>query len=797
MNTIYKHLLFNFIFIFGFSYALQAQEPTSKGIEIIGKVFDKASNTPIEFATVVVAEKDTKKPLTGTTTLEDGSFSLRSRSKNFYVEISFIGFINKTFSDLQPINGRVDLGNILLDPNTESLGEVTLEAEKSQTEFKLDKRVFNVGKDISSTGASATEVLNNVPSVNVSIEGEISLRGSSGVQILINGKPSVMSNGNSNALGTITADMIEKIEVITNPSAKYDAEGTSGIINIVLKKEEKKGLNGSASINTGFPNNHSFGLSLNKRTEKFNLFSQLGAGFRTYPGDARGETLYKNDNSRLTSSGESEKNEQFYNFILGTDYHINKMNVITLSGNYAFEVEDEDSDTDFKLRDAEENLIQDTRRLEVTEATNPKWQYELQYKKSFEDHEDHSLLFSAIGSFFGKDKTSVFTNSENLTDAEDAIQNVRTDFQEAEYNFQLDYTHVFSEKWLLETGAKYQINDISNDYEVANVVDGIDVIDPNFTNIFEYDQKVLGTYASLGYEANRFGVKAGLRAENTDLSTFLETNGTKNTQYYTNLFPSLHSSYKFTDEFSVQAGYSKRISRPRLWSLNPFTSFRNQFNLSTGNPDLQPEFTDSYEINSLHRIGKTSFSFGLFHTRTDDVIENIVTIDENVSISKPENIGTKNSTGIELNGKIQAKKGVTISGDFNWLYFQREGSFENVDYDFSSDQWFTRIMSKFTLPAGMEMQWTLRYNSKVQQIQQEVADNFSVNFGMRKKLLKNRAVLNLSIRDLFASRRRLNTNDQESFFISNYFRRGRFVSLGFSYSFGKGETMEFSGRRHR
>ena len=188
----------------------------------------------------------------------------------------------------------------------------------------------------------------------------------------------------------------------------------------------------------------------------------------------------------------------------------------------------------------------------------------MQYKKSYEDHEDHSLLFSAIGSFFGKDKTSTFRNSNFLTDSEDAIQNVRTDFQQAEYNFQLDYTHIFSKTLRLETGAKYQINDISNDYEVANVVDGVDVIDPNFTNIFDFDQKVLGSYASLGYEGTRFGVKAGLRAENTDVSTFLATNGTKNTQNYTNLFPSLHSSYKFTEEFSVQAAYSKPVSYTHL-----------------------------------------------------------------------------------------------------------------------------------------------------------------------------------------------------------------------------------------
>jgi len=215
---------------------------------------------------------------------------------------------------------------------------VLISAEKSTTEFKLDKRVFNVGKDLSSTGASALEVLNNVPSVDVNIEGEVSLRGSTGVQILINGKPSILSDDASNALGTITADMIEKVEVITNPSAKYEAEGTAGIINIILKKNEKKGLNGSLSLNTGTPDNHSIGISLNQRTEKFNLFTQLGTGYRELPRYNKNTNIDKINNTELNSEGTEFRNEHFYNFVLGSDYYINPLNTITLSGSFAYEV---------------------------------------------------------------------------------------------------------------------------------------------------------------------------------------------------------------------------------------------------------------------------------------------------------------------------------------------------------------------------------------------------------------------------------------------------------------------------
>ena len=209
-------------------------------ITIVGQVLEAGSDRPIEFATVLVADNTTQKPISGTTTLEDGSFRLETTATNFYIEVSFIGFQTRTFG--QPIaqNSTIDLGTVVLSEDAQKLSEVVVEGEISRTEFKLDKRVFNVGKDLSSTGASALEVLNNVPSVNVSIEGDISLRGSQGVQILINGKPSVIASEQGNTLGTITADMIDRVEVITNPSAKYDAEGTSGIINIIIKKEEKK-----------------------------------------------------------------------------------------------------------------------------------------------------------------------------------------------------------------------------------------------------------------------------------------------------------------------------------------------------------------------------------------------------------------------------------------------------------------------------------------------------------------------------------------------------------------------------
>ena len=258
-----------------------------KVYEIKGVIIEKFSNQPIPFANILLGNKTSLENISGVISADDGSFSVLSSQKDIYLEISFIGYETIRMEKIELNKDFIDLGLIMLEKKAEMLADVEVRGDKSETEFKLDKRVFNVGKDLSSSGASALEVLDNIPSVTVSIEGQVSLRGNSGVQILINGKPSVLTSEGGNAMGSITAEMIDKVEVITNPSAKYEAEGTAGIINIVIKKDDRKGLNGSFTLNYGQPENNSIGLSLNRRTKKFNLFTQIGYGVRNYPRDSK------------------------------------------------------------------------------------------------------------------------------------------------------------------------------------------------------------------------------------------------------------------------------------------------------------------------------------------------------------------------------------------------------------------------------------------------------------------------------------------------------------------------------
>lgn len=790
MRTLFYFLLFGCL-VLKFNTVHAQKEP----IKIIGKVLEESGMRPIEFATVLVADKENGTPITGTTTGEDGSFVLETDAVNFYLEISFIGFAKRTFENPSPINGVIDLGAISLAEDSQQLDEVVVAGEISQTEFRLDKRVFNVGKDLSSTGASALEVLNNVPSVNVNIEGQVSLRGSQGVQMLINGKPSVIANEQGNALGTLTADMIDRIEVITNPSAKYNAEGTSGIINIVLKKEEREGLNGAVTLNTGAPNNHSLGLSLNRRTEKFNLFSQLGAGRRTFPNTNETENRNLVDDTVISSLGDNEKNETFLNVILGTDYHINDYNVLTLSGHFAYEWEKETSDTDFNFFDGNKDRTDSYHRRELTTATNPKYQYELQYKKDFEGNADQSLLLSATGNLFAKDQTSDYENTVTLGSEVDRKQRTRTDFKEAEYTFKADYVHPFAGNYTMETGAQYQINDVTSDYAVSDLIGGTFVEDPALTNVFEWVQKVLGVYGTGAYERDQWGIKLGLRMENADLGTLLKNTDEHKKRNYTNFFPSGHTSFKVNDNFSLQAGYSKRIFRPRLWDLNPFFNIRNNFNISTGNPDLLPEYTDSYELTSIHKLGKTSLNLGVFYRHTEDVVERVTVYEDNISTSRPENVGINNTTGIEFNAKFMPLDWLTLTNDFNYSHFMREGMFESMSFDFKGNRWSTRLMGKIKLPADIDIELTGDYRSGYRTVQQEVSENIFMDFGARKKILKGKAVINLSVRDVFASRIFESVTEQPTYYLRNYREQGRYVTFGVSFGFGKGEAMEFSGQK--
>ncbi len=766
-------------------------------VTISGYIIDSGSGQPIPYATIVLKSAQNAEIITGTTSDEEGVFSVTTTASDFMVEINFMGYETMTFDQLTPKNNLIHLGKISLTPGANTLQEISVIAEQSSVEFKLDKRVFNVGKDISSTGMGALEVLNRVPSVNVDLEGEVTLRGNAGVQILINGKPSVLADERSNALSTITADMIERIEVITNPSAKYEAQGTSGIINIVLKKEDKRGLNGSMSVNTGSPANHSLGGSINYRTEKFNFFTQFGVGYRARPNYNTNENLDLLANTRLYSEGTNERNEQFYNMTLGADYYLNDRNIITLSGNYAYEIEDQPSETNFFIYDSTGTLYSSYQRTETTDATNPKWQYDLQYKREFKNHEDHVLLFSALGKFFGKDQASIFLNEYTSGPETNPNQQTTTDYYQSDFTYKLDYTNPISERVTVEAGAQYDINDVGNDYAVFNLEGSDWIPDDRLTNNFEYNQKVLGVYATGAYEEKKWGVQGGLRIENTDLQTLLTNTNQENNQNFTDYFPSLHTTYKLNNQVSFQLGYSRRISRPRLWDLNPFFNIRDNYNVRTGNPNLEPEYSDSYELTGIYIMKDATLNASVYYLYTTQVVERVTLFQDNVTVTTPVNIGTRNKTGIEVNGKYTPVRWFTLTGDINYGVFVRDGSYLEQDFDFKGDQWSMKFTTTFKLPLDIDIEITPNVQSGYETVQGEVSGYAYADVGLRKKFWKGKGVVNVGVRDVFSSRIRETIVDEPTYYVYNHSYRGRMFTLGFSYSFGKGEAMTYSGGGRR
>jgi hypothetical protein len=285
----------------------------------------------------------------------------------------------------------------------------------------------------------------------------------------------------------------------------------------------------------------------------------MGAGYRSLPQDAENTNRNLSTNEVIVSKGEAFRNEAFFNITLGTDYHINDLNVLTLSGNFAYEIEDQPSAYNFQFSDGDNRLTSSWLRTEVTEATNPKYHYELNYKKEFENNEAHTLQFSALGSFFGKDQESQFSNTTISGLDSNSDQQTETNFQQANYTFKADYVNPLNEVYTIETGAQYVINDVGNDFEVRDFVDGNYVVNDALTNNFEWNQKVLGVYATAAYDKDNFGVKVGLRVEQTNVKTRLENTNETNEQKYSNVFPTLHTSYKISEGISLQAGYSRRV----------------------------------------------------------------------------------------------------------------------------------------------------------------------------------------------------------------------------------------------
>jgi outer membrane cobalamin receptor len=762
-------------------------------VKLSGKVIDADSGEPLVYATVSVLNAGDSSLITGAATDENGRFQLETNQQHFLVRIDYIAYQAQYFSDLAAADrSEIDLETIALQASETILKEVRVEAKKEQVEIGLDRKIFNVSEDLSRFGGNAQDILNNIPSVTVDVDGNVSLRGSSSVRILINGRQSgLVGISGPDALRQLPSNLVERVEVITNPSAKYDAEGMAGIINIVLKKEEERGLQGSFDLFAGYPHNYNAVANLNFRTNKLNFFGSYGFQYRDSPGSSYSKRyITEDDTTTLLIQDRTFNRKEFSHTLrLGLDYTFIPNNTITGSFLYRYGDGDNISDIYYYEYLGEDALTgAKQRRFEEMEL-EPNIDYTITYLRKFEG-KDHQLTVD-IDYTYGYEEEIAdideFLISEEIP-PNDPLLTQHSDLVETNDNLvlQADYSRPVLSGGRLELGYKSSIRNINNDYMVEEVQDGEWVELPGLTNQFNYDEDIHALYSTFGNKANNFSYQVGIRLEATRIITELAETGERADKDYNNLFPTGHFAYNLPRDNTIQISYSRRISRPWYRYLSPFYNYTDPYYIRTGNPDLDPEFTHALELSQLKNWNKASLSSAVYYRHTDGVIQRIQTVENDVTISRPENLSTEHSYGLEFIVSADPYKWWKLNGSANFFRSIVDGG--NLDQQLQADtySWFGRINSRIDLPYNVDFQLMFNYRAPYQTTQGRRNAYSYLDLALTRDVLHDRGTLSLRVSDLFNSRRYGGTTTGENFYIEQEYRRQvRQVTLGFSYRLNK------------
>ena len=781
-----RYLLF-FLPLLFFSLYSSGQDQGRK-FAIRGKILDD-NGTAVPFANVALYDL-TSTLITGAVSDDQGQFSIQAAPGTYSLKITFLSYEEKTIPVVKVVASDVALGSIQLKSSSQILNEVTIQGEKSQMELHLDKRVFQVGKDLSNISSSASDILDNVPSVTVDMEGNVSLRGSQNVRILIDGKPSGLTGiSTADALRQLQGNLIESVEVITNPSSRYDAEGEVGIINIVLKKERQKGINGSFSLNAGHPDNFGASYSMNFRREKMNFFSSYGFNYRTNPGKGFSYQRIEEDDSVFVYDERRKRtrSDNGHNLRAGMDYFLNEKNTLTGSfllrnsnGLNTSQTVFSDYDDDVLLRTVTRNEREKEPELNTETSIN--------YRKDFAQK--------------GRQLTADFKWIENIeteeadfrqTDdsAPDSIVLQRSYNTENERNLllQADYVHPFGKSGKWEAGIKSTQRVLDNKFYVQQQnEDGEWVTDSVFDNHLIYHENIHALYFMLGNEFpdGKFAWQTGLRGELTDiLAEFVNTPEATSKQNYFNIFPSAHLSYKFDTEKTLQLSYSYRLSRPRFRELLPFSGYSNNRSLFIGNPNLRPEFTHSIETGYLLNWKSGSALSSIYYRYRTGVHERIRLTDPDnpgTTIMYPINLGKENAYGLEFTLSWTPVHWIRLNSNANFYRAITEGSFED-QYLFSDTYtWTTRTTSRFTFFKKWDFQAGLNYRGPRQTPQGSQRAQYAIDLGLSRDLFKDNGTLTFSVRDLLNSRKWRWTTDTDNIYSTGEFQwRSRQMTLTFTY----------------
>lgn len=762
----------------------------TKSIDIKGKVLDKDSGEALEYATVSLYRLPDSTFVSGVITDMSGNFSIQADEGDYYLEIQFIGYkARKINVSVKKDSNDVNVGKVFLQQDSELLDEVEIVAEKSTMTMSLDKRVFNVGKDLASTAGNAIEVLENIPSVTVDVEGNVSLRGDDGVQILVDGKVSgLVGVSTQDALRSLQADMIERIEVVTNPSVRYDAEGTAGIINIVLKKDKRKGFNGSIDVRGGFPFEWGkkmpepfpfqagIGASINYRLKRFNFFANYNFNYNDDFNDSYTYTEYFNGgvgydpnignhddatqkSEQITERGRNSKGHTVRG---GLDYYITDNDIISFSAMYRQNSRHNTPTVTYIDKFPGTGMSDFSKRSENWYNSRPMAEFTLDYDKFFVTKDN--FLKTSIR-YFQNDshEWSDIIDAQYLT--EEDMNNIpiadstilqKTDTRELNRNLQgkIDFAYHIG-LHSIEAGAKYT-NRMPSNY--ATVMEN-DVFLTDYCHDFDYNQQVAALYGSYGTEVGLFSFLAGARYEYTyTLADYKNQADGKHTQSYHDIFPSGHVNFKVTEKDQLQVSYTRRIRRPGYWQMAPYRSFNDDRNFRVGNPALRPVYTDSYEFTYLKFWEGGNFNLTGYYRHSTDVIRHFTEVVGDIATSMPQNFGISDDYGLELVGSVKVFNWWNINGNINFFKSSTVGDYTSTTtgitthYTTDSYNLFGRLVMKFDFKKICNFQFTGHFMGPRDEPLGFREADYWIDFAASRDVFNSKGTISLNIRDLFGSR---------------------------------------------
>ncbi|SFN64642.1 Outer membrane receptor proteins, mostly Fe transport [Bizionia echini] len=786
----------------------------NKEVIITGKVFEKATNMPLEYATVAFVNKAENKIVTGGITTETGDFSIPVPSGTYDITIEFIGFDKLTIPN-QNLTANKNMGTIGLAENAQALDEVSIIAETTTVDIRLDKKIYNVGQDLTVSGGTVSDVLDNVPSVSVDVEGNVALRGNDNVTILINGKPSGLVGLNStDALRQLPAESIERVEVITSPSARYDAQGTAGILNIILRRSKLQGFNGAVTTNIGYPKQAGISGNVNYRTGDVNIFNTTSYDYREVPGNSSSYTQYFNkrfdDEGNVildnpdTFADEQNRYERIRKGIstnFGVEWYITDS--ASLTGAISYRNGDNESNTTNTLTQFDENgnFLSQANRFDPELEDDKVLQYSLNFMKDFDDS-GHKLTMD-----FQYEDNSEDEFSKVLVEGQNT-EKVATLEDQERILLQADYVLPIGENSQFELGYRGDFKNQDTDYtvELLNMNSNEFVVNDSLSNFLNYREYVNAAYTQFGSKFGKFSFLAGLRLENTRITVDQPTSGDFSKNDYTGLFPTLNLNFEMSEKENITLGYSRRIQRPRSWFINPFPSRSSVTSIFRGNPQLAPSYSGQYDVGYYRKFSdKVSLNASAYYQHATDVFSFIsfdtgipVTVNgQNFTIIErtPINLAEEDRYGFEFTVIYKPSKIWNINANFNYFQQSITGETPNgLSLDNTNNSWFARINNKYTLPGKIEWQTSLNYRGPSEDAQNKREGVFSTNMAFSKDLFKDKASIAFNISDLFNSRKRQSETFTGTFNSTSEFQwRERSFNLSFTYRFNQQKKRQERG----